>query len=267
MDICNHFGFKEIPFTREIQVRHHMRLDFHQEAIESLLQTVTQRMSGAVIAPAGTGKTNVLRALEARLPEARYRVSYIKVTSLSKRDICREIAEAVGTRSAGTYPMLVRLLQEHFSSLADADGMRPVLLIDEAHDLRPDVLGMLRILTNFDMDSRLVISLVLGGQPLLGKMLRRVDLEDIARRLTHYAFLRPLSRQEARRYVDHRCTIAGAKKAPFDKEAYEALYEIGRGNFRATDHLALKALQVACAADCKVADSDHVAEARKSLWP
>ena len=36
------------------------------------------------------------------------------------------------------------------------------MLQGDAHELRPDVLGMLRALTNFSMDSRLVLSLVLG---------------------------------------------------------------------------------------------------------
>jgi molybdopterin-guanine dinucleotide biosynthesis protein len=46
-------------------------------------------MSAALIAPAGAGKTALLRRLVAELPEARYQVSYVKVTSLSKRDLCR----------------------------------------------------------------------------------------------------------------------------------------------------------------------------------
>ena len=48
----------------------------------------------------------------ARLPEARYRTHYVKVTGLSKRDMCREIACAVGASPAGTYPALVRNLQD-----------------------------------------------------------------------------------------------------------------------------------------------------------
>ncbi len=69
---------------------------------------------------------------------------------------------------------------------------------------------MLRLLTNFEMDSRLVVSLVLAGQPLLRTLLGRPEQAAMAQRLAHYATLRLLSRDETRAYVVHRCAHAGA---------------------------------------------------------
>ena len=57
-------------------------------------------MSAALIAPAGTGKTALLRHLRSVLPEPRYYVQYVKVTGLSKRDMCREIAVGIMTKTA-----------------------------------------------------------------------------------------------------------------------------------------------------------------------
>jgi type II secretory pathway predicted ATPase ExeA len=59
------------------------------------------------------------------------------------------------------------MLQQRFEANVSEDGRRPILLLDDAHDLRPEVLGVLRVLTNFQMDSRLVLSVVLAGQPTL----------------------------------------------------------------------------------------------------
>ena len=56
------------------------------EQREALLEQLERRASAAIIAPAGAGKSCLLRSLRARLPEARYRVHYVKVTDLSKRD-------------------------------------------------------------------------------------------------------------------------------------------------------------------------------------
>ena len=108
----------------------------------------------------------------------------------------------------------MRKLQDRFRQTSDTDGLRPVLILDEAQDLRPDTLAMLKVLTNFDMDSRLVLSIVLAGQPKLRDLLRLDDLEDVARRLAHYATLRTLTRDEIGRYIEHRCTIAGAASVP-----------------------------------------------------
>lgn len=267
MELRSAFSMHTTPFTREIRPADHLVLPMHDHALDGLVRALDRRMSAALIAPAGTGKTALLRALAARLPEARYRVHYVKITGLSKRDLCREIAVAAGARPAGTYPMLVRRLDEHFQSTLETDGLRPVLVLDESHDLRPDVLNMLRLLTNFEMDRRLVLSLVLAGQPPLATLLRRDDQEAIARRLAFYATLRPLSADETRAYVEHRCTIAGASSCPFDAGALDALFEISRGNLRAVDSLALEALEIAAAAKQRAVSNAQIAAARKVLWP
>jgi type II secretory pathway predicted ATPase ExeA len=126
---------------------------------------------------------------------------------------------------------------------------------------------MLRILTNFQMDSRLVVSLVLIGQPPLGKMLAREDQEAVAKRIAFYASLRLLSREETTRYIEHRCTIAGSVKTLFDPAALDAIFELSRGNMRAIDGLALQALLIADREKHDVVDTRHVAAARKHLSP
>ena len=91
-------------------------MPFLDEALAGLLSAALARMSAALIAPAGTGKTALLRRLRSGLPEARYHVHYVKVAGLSKRDMCREIAVACGAAPAGSYPMLVRRLRPRLRS-------------------------------------------------------------------------------------------------------------------------------------------------------
>lgn len=267
IDLRNAFGFHGTPFTCELPIDKRFQLPFLDDALAALERTVDRRMSAVVIGPAGTGKTVVLRALRQRLPEARYQVRYVKVTDLSKRDMCREISTAVGADPAGSYPVLVRRLQERFLCVMDRDGLRPVVLVDEAHDMRPDVLGMLRLLMNFEMDSKLVVSVILAGQPSLTRLLRRDELCDVARRLAHCASLRLLARDEMQRYVLHRLSIAGARDDIFAPQAMDALYELGRGNLRATDFLALGSLEVAATRQETLVDSIHVTEAARNLVP
>jgi type II secretory pathway predicted ATPase ExeA len=266
-DIRTHFDLNSLPFTREVPVDKLWRPDRFKEHLDDLIDVVHERMSAAVIAPAGAGKTALLRALADSLPEARFRVHYVKVTRLSGRDFCREVASAVGCEPAGYYGSLVRKIQERSLALMDQDALRPVLILDESHDMRPEVLAILRVLTNFSMDSRLVVSIIIAGQPPLREMLRREDLEAVSRRLAHYASPRLLTREETRQYIQHRLDIAGSDNGVFDDQALEALYEVGKGNLRATDRVALKAMQCACRQGDPVVGQDHVANARQQVSP
>lgn len=258
-------GFRKTPFTRELAVGERCALPHQSAAAEALAETVHQRMSGALIAPAGTGKTVALRILAAALPEARYQLRYVKVTGLSKRDLCKEIAAACGLPPTGIYPALVRRLQDAFSEWTESSGVRPVLVLDEAHDLRPESLAMLRLLTHFEMDSRLVVSVILAGQPPLATLLGRADQAAMAQRLAHYATLRLLSRDETRTYVLHRCALAGAQSAPFDDDAHETIWEMSRGNLRAIDALALKSIGIAARAGAATVGAGEVIAARQVL--
>ena len=267
LDYRARFAFHSLPFTRELPIGQRFELPFFAEALHGLLRAIDQRACAALIAPAGTGKTALLRQLRDQLPDARYQVRYIKVSRLSRRDLCKEIATVQGIDPAGTVPVLLRRLQERFVVQSANEGTRPVLILDEAHDMRPDTLDLLRILTNFEMDSQLVLSIVLAGQPLLQTMLRYLTHDAVLRRLGHIATLRLLAGDEMQAYVAHRCVIAGGSPQLFAPSAVDAIAELTRGNLRAIDQLALKALEATHDADRDVVDGNFVALARKQVMP
>lgn len=118
------FGFHTTPFTREYPVDRRFGHPIFDEAADALVRAIERRESAVLIGPSGTGKTGILRVVHTRLPEGRYQTRYLKVTGLSQRDLCRELATAVGAPPAGTYPMLVRRLQERFVALSETDGLQ-----------------------------------------------------------------------------------------------------------------------------------------------
>lgn len=265
-DIRTHFHLTALPFTRELSVEKRFSTPAIEAAIQELRFTIEERGCGALTAPAGTGKTMILRALKASLPEARFKVSYFKVTGLGKRDMCRELAYAIGLEPVGQYNALVRKLQDSFREFA-SNGERMVLLVDEAHDMTPDVLSIFRLLTNFEMDSRLVISVLFCGQPALGTLLSRETVVAIAQRLSCVLTLNNLSREQARDYLHHRLQVVGARAEVFTEQAVDTLFEMTRGNMRATDTLALKALHVAAKRGVNRVESTHIIDARSQVLP
>lgn len=264
-DLRGHFSLRATPFTREIDTAAGFDSPVFEEPLTELVRTVEQRMSAVLIAPAGAGKTMLLRSLCAKLPPARYRIHQVHITSLSKRDMYREIATALCIEPAGSYPRLMRNLQDYYRRQSDQEGLRPVLLIDECQDMKPDVLATVRVLTNFDLDSRLILSLVLCGDNGLRRLLDLQDMEPLRQRVAHVATLRLLTVEETHRYIAHRLTIAGARGTIFSQEACDAVFEISRGNLRAINHLCRKAMEAAMRADVAAVGPAFVSAARQNL--
>ena len=260
------FRFTHTPFTREIRVEQRFKAPHLEEEIDSLKRAIDNRESACLIAPAGSGKTVVLRALLSLLPEARYKTSYLKLTDLSARDMCRQIAHHIGAPPAGHYPALVRAIEETLKSGFIEEGRRQVIVFDEAHDMRAEMLRMIRLITNFDMDSKLIVSIILCGQTPLREHLLDARMQDVRQRLVHFGELRLLTREETRAYIEHRSHAAGVSKALFEAHALEALFEVTRGNMRALDSLCSKALHLCDKAQRPVVDQTDVAAARSALW-
>jgi len=235
------------------------------ELVDGLEASVSARMSVAVIAPSGTGKSALLRRLVERLPETRYQVAEIKVTSVSNRDFYRGLARALAVEPTGTWPGLLEKLQAYAQSLAATEARRLVIVIDEAQDMRPEVLSTLRVLTNFNLDSELLISIVLVGDGGLDTLLHRPDMEALRSRLSRVFRIRLLSKTETKAYIDHRLDLTGARQQLLDDSAVEAVYDFSRGNLRAIDHLCRTALDLAARQKLETIDAGLVTAARKRL--
>ncbi len=149
-DSRSHFGLAEWPFTSEISVTKMWRHPGLDDLVDDLEETVSTRMSAAVIAPSGAGKAALLRRLVERLPDTRYKVADVKVTSVGNRDFYRGLARALGIEPAGTWPRLLEKLQDY----AHPPQSRPAGMVDDPteHELsgHRELLG----LTDFGLISR-----------------------------------------------------------------------------------------------------------------
>jgi general secretion pathway protein A len=257
-DLLSRFGLRERPFTKEIRPRDHFHLEEHEQVLRAVHGIIQARGLAAIEGPAGCGKTALCRRFVEELPEARYEVRYLLASGLGVRDACRELSVALDLNPSGTRPALLQRIKEALVRRPDERGVHPVILLDDAHELTVEVLGLIKTLTNFSMDSRLVVSVILIGQPILRRLLRHVDLEDVAGRLGVVATLGNLSREATVRYVQHRITVAGGKRVPFDTNALEALFELTCGNLRAIDHVAIRSLELADEASAEVVDASFV---------
>ena len=193
----------------------------------------------------GTGKSVVLRLLADRLARLRdVTVGALSRPSANLADFYREMGDLFGVvlrphnRWGG-----FKALRERWLAHLDNTLMRPVLLVDEAQEMRPSVLNELRLLASTDFDSRSLLSVVLAGDGRLGEHLRRDELLPLGSRIRTRLTLEPASREELIECLRHLQTSAGQQHLMTD-ELVQTLADHAIGNYRVLTTLANELLAV-----------------------
>jgi type II secretory pathway predicted ATPase ExeA len=266
MSLVSEFGCIKEPFTREFHADERYQLGFLDLEVNRLREVLIAQHSAALIGPAGVGKSVVLRTLTEQLSQVRFKVTYLKMASLGVRDMCRQLAQGLGLQPRGTIPYLMATFEAHFKNGLEENGVRHVVIIDDAQELRVESFRLVRMLTNYQMDSKLLVSVILAGHHELKEKLSISALEDIRQRISYCGEIRLLNREEARSYMQHRMRIAGSIAFPFNEEAVEVICEISRGNMRAIDKICRASLRTAQERATKTVTAAEVAAARSSQW-
>jgi general secretion pathway protein A len=107
-------------------------------------------------------------------------------------------------------------------------GRDTVLIIDEAQAIR-DLMAFeeLRLLLNFQLNNRFLLTLLLIGQPELREKID--ELKQLKQRLTLSYHLNPLNKEDTEKYIAHRLGIAGTKEKIFVGRACSTIWEDAGG--------------------------------------
>lgn len=226
------FGLGEKPFAITPDPRYLFMSERHAEALAHLLYGITEaggfiQLTGEV----GTGKTTIVRSLLERMP-GHADVAVILNPQLTPVEfvltICEELGIFMRDEDAASIKDLVDLLNRRLLE-AHAKGRRIVVIVDEAQNLMPATLEQVRLLTNLETASKKLLQIILIGQPELRELLDRVELRQLAQRITGRYHLAPLSRSETASYVNHRLKVAGAQGEIFSNAALREVHRLSGG--------------------------------------
>ena len=241
-----YYGLKEAPFSITPDPRYVFLSERHRDALAHLLYGIGKGGSGGFVqltGEVGTGKTTLCRLLLEQLPE-HTRVALVlnpKLTPIELLEtICEELKLEIGERR-GSLKGLVDTLNAYLLD-AYAQGLRVVLIVDEAQNLSTDALEQIRLLTNLETPTQKLLQIILLGQPELRDKLGDTELRQLAQRITARYHLTPLDRAETEAYVRHRVAVAGAARLPFSRLGLRALYQRSGGVPRLINIIADRAL-------------------------
>lgn len=255
------FGLTHPPFDRQLTADQLFRTPALDELHTRLTYLVETRSLGLLTGEPGSGKSTALRRLRDSLHPDTVRAIYLHDTAVNPADFFRQLALELGLEPHWSRALGFRAVQQEIVRLVKERHLTVLLVVDEAHHLRPDLLALLPLLTNFDWDGQNRLSLLLAGQSGLRNKLRMAHLESLAQRISVRYALPRLDRDATRLYLEHRLRLAGLDRPLFSEPAVEALFSASAGLMRQVDSLAHHALAAAAIQRARIVDADHVLRA------
>jgi type II secretory pathway predicted ATPase ExeA len=156
-------------------------------------------------------------------------------------------------------------IQEAIYTYHSSKNITPVIIVDEAQFLKNSVLDDLRIIFNFDIDSKDYAILILSGQTPFITQLSRQPHEALRQRITVNYCLKGLTKDETREYVLSRLKIAGCHEPIFTDSALELLFSSTNGCIRPLNSLARVCLISGANQKLRSIDTEVVFQAQTEL--
>jgi general secretion pathway protein A len=268
------YGLNEAPFSLSTDPKFLYHSTAHGNVAQDFLSAIRRRDPVVVITgEPGVGKTLLCRAvldqldrrtLTSCVADPRVPLEEIFKTLLVDFGVISSADLSSGRLARASRADLTSALREFLASLAALQAFA-VIVMDDAHELAPEVLEALQALSDSERETRL-LQIALIGQPELQDVLKRGPGRQLAQRATVRVSLTPLEADEVVGYVLHRLAVAGTNaRVEFEDAALARLHMLSRGIPRAINLLCDRVLLIGFEASASVVDQAMVNRAAEEL--
>ena len=184
----------------------------------------------AITGAPGTGKTTLIASLIDELDATRFKVGVVSNLQLNAGSLLAMVVDAFAlpvnqSDSMGLMSEFMAFLRQQHDK-----GRRIVLIVDEAQGLSAERLEELRLLSNLQHNTRLLLQIFLVGQEPLMDVVRSPGMEQLHQRLIAAAQLQPLDFRQTVDYIEHRLNCVGWDNDPvFTDEALGLIHKFSAG--------------------------------------
>lgn len=249
------YGLKWNPFARDIPLEGIYRTPRMKHFCWRVEQVVSEGGFVLVSGLPGSGKSVTLRVMDHHLSGLRdVVVGELTRPQATVNNMYRELAYLYGVHvTTGNLFSGAKYLREKWQEHIDASLFRPVLVIDEAQEMRPGTISELRLLSSARFDSRSLLTVVFAGDDRLTDKLRRLELLPLGSRMRVRTVMEPATPAELHDCLTHVLEQAG-NPCLMTEELVKTVTEHAAGNYRTMMNMANDVLLEAIAKDAPVLD-------------
>ncbi|MDK2894343.1 MAG: hypothetical protein PWQ98_469 [Moorella sp. (in: firmicutes)] len=217
------YGLTLNPFNKDIQADHIYQSQDYKQFSSRMEYFKTVRGFALVYGEPGSGKTTSLRAFTAKLNPQLFRVVYLPLSSVTVMDFYRHLAVGLGLEPRFRKVDLFHQVQDYIVNAYHQRNMATFVIIDEAQFVHNAILNDLRLLFNFQMDSKNYAMVCLSGQPpFLNQLALQINEPLRQRIIVSYGF-KGLAKDEIGPYLSSLLQVAGVTEPLFTPDAVEAM--------------------------------------------
>ncbi len=231
-----YWGLQSVPFSLSPEPDMLFLSKQHRECLLRLKYAFYSEKGGSLLVSddAGAGKTSILYRMIKDLHKElnqKIRFALLSHPNLTPNQLIQEICRQLGViRPSRSRHENLNQLRERLVELRKEDA-RSLVIVDEGQLLarHPDTLQELRILLNFCLEGKFLLTFVLAGQKQLENTIR--SLPEFWQRLPVRFFLGNLDLEDTSGLIQHRLQQAGYKGEDiiFEKEAMGMVHKYTEG--------------------------------------
>lgn len=236
------YGIEYNPFIKNNSSDILVEFESYNQLMFRLKHLEETKGIGLVTGQPGLGKTTALRFWAKSLNPNLYKVIYIAHSTITVHEFYRELCDGFGLEVKYSKRQNLINIQKRIKQLYIEKKITPVIILDEANYLDYSILNDLKIILNFDMDSKEPYILLLVGQNVIRNSLNLNSNEALRQRISMNYKFNQLNKDEAKIYIDTKLKRAGANTDILTPEALNVIIGSSNGIPRIINGLMDKAL-------------------------